>query len=270
MASKRFDAVTWFLDDWWGSTARKMLSPAGRQAYQELCWLQYSMGNKRVNEIPNEIATDDRAIARAIAFDLDEWLAVKDKVLEFFSNTSNGGLSHPKVQKEIDYKLQKILAGERSGKRRGERKAERNEERTHQRKGNARVGVGVVHHQKETPRAKPDHPDDVDVDADARRLLELWRREINSTEADSKALPTLRARLVDGWSPAQLRLAIERKAAEVQAEGRQDKLRYKVHNLFRDPDWVELLSEKWQAPAAGDERPKPAPDPLGIREPWES
>ena len=104
--------------------------------------------------------------------------------------------------------------------------------------------------------AEPSHPDSVDVESEARRLLELWREIVNSSEPQSSGMPVLRNRLTDGWSPAQLRLVVERKAAEVRAEAATS-IRYKLRNFFRDPsgEWTELLSDSWTEPAPRDGEP---------------
>jgi hypothetical protein len=88
------------------------------------------------------------------------------------------------------------------------------------------------------------------LDDTARELLELWRESVNPSEPQSSAMPVLRARLSEGVSSVELRLVIERKAAEVRAEGGTT-VPYKLKNFLReDGDWTELLDESWKPPAA--------------------
>lgn len=122
-----FDKHLMFLDDWWGSTARKLLSPAGRQAYLELLWFQYSMGSRQASRIPSRIAADDEAVAKHIGFTLSEWKDVKAEVLEFLELDDEGRLYHPKVEKDIRYVLGKIAGGkarQRKGKQKGQQKGQ--------------------------------------------------------------------------------------------------------------------------------------------------
>lgn len=133
--AKGFEVFPLWLDDWWGSTARKILSPAGRAAYLELLMAQYSMGGSRigsrtVSRIPSRIAADDEQIAKLIGFTIKEWVKVKGEVLPFLERTKDGGLSHPKVAKEVIYKLGKIAGGKaRAAQQAAERPAERPAER---------------------------------------------------------------------------------------------------------------------------------------------
>lgn len=109
--AKGFDIFSLFMNDWWGSTARKMLSPAGRAAYWELLMTQYSMGSIGRSIIPSIIAASDETLAKNIGFTVDEWRGVKEEVLVYFDKTEDGGLSNPKVAKEIAYKLSRVHGG---------------------------------------------------------------------------------------------------------------------------------------------------------------
>lgn len=121
--AKGFDIFSLFMNDWWGSTARKMLSPAGRAAYWELLMTQYSMGSMGLSIIPCTIAACDETIAKNIGFTLDEWLGVKEEVLKHFDRTDDGGLSNPKVATEIAYRLSRVHGGKASAAQRAAQRA---------------------------------------------------------------------------------------------------------------------------------------------------
>ena len=61
-----------FFDDWFASSARCELSPAGRAAYMELLLLQGYYGQRGNDGIPSCIAGSDKKIASAIGFTPDE------------------------------------------------------------------------------------------------------------------------------------------------------------------------------------------------------
>jgi uncharacterized protein YdaU (DUF1376 family) len=130
----------------------------------------------------------------------------------------------------------------------------------------ASKGISGSHQKEINAFALPMHPDSVDVESEARRLFDRWREAVNSADPQSSAMPVLRARLTDGWSPKQLELAIERKAIEVHAEAAKG-VRYKLKNFFRDPrgEWTELLSDSWTEPVSRSDSTRTHQDPEVYR-----
>lgn len=122
--AKGFDCFPLWLNDWFGSTARAILSPAARSAYLELLFRQYSMGSKSLSILPSKMVSSDEAIAVLIGFEIDDWLAVKNEVLPLLERTEDGGLSNAKVAKDVSYRLSRVAGGKaRSAQRSAQRSA---------------------------------------------------------------------------------------------------------------------------------------------------
>ena len=101
-----------FFDAWFGSSARRELSPAGRAAYWELLLLQGYYGQQGHDGIPSGVVDTDEKIASATGFTLQEWVDVRDDVLKRFGRTRSKGLRNARMAKEVDFIAQRVRAAE--------------------------------------------------------------------------------------------------------------------------------------------------------------
>ena len=101
-----------FFDDWFGSSARRELSPAGRAAYLELLLLQGYYGQQGKDGIPPSIAGTDEKIASAIGFTPGEWAEVRDQVLSRFKRTRSKCLRNERMVREVAFIVQRAQAAE--------------------------------------------------------------------------------------------------------------------------------------------------------------